>query len=262
MNPRAAMSVLLLLIAGCASGGLATRTPGRHVLLLSSLAAEDAESLCREADAVADDMAALLCLPPPERPLQIHLFPNSRAARRHLERHCPERARARAVAFTQGGSIHVVLSGPLRREDALRYMRHEIAHSVIMSHFIEVPPWMHEGLALYFESGPPHGTPRADGVLRELRKPLRTDAAGLLRRTVSVPCGARPRRDEYAASWALVHFLLAGDDGPALVTRYLEEVDSRRNAGEQFAEVFGRTPDALAPDWRTYVSALIDGGIR
>ena len=55
------------------------------------------------------------------------------------------------------GILVVALSRCRRRDETVRLLRHELSHYVIASCFVEIPPWIDEGLAQFFETGPPYG---------------------------------------------------------------------------------------------------------
>jgi len=243
-------------LAGCANSFPRATVQGAHVALHSDLSDVEAAEIAKTADRTVEDVAAALGLTPPDIRAAVYLFDWRCALRSFLERECPERAYAAGACFqTQTGFV-VAVSRRWRRRDTLVLLRHELAHFVIASHFHDVPPWIDEGLAVYFEAGPPFGEVRRN-YLKTVTSLLRRRPGNVLAGLVSIPAGKRMSRDEYAAAWGLVHYLMnRRADGASLIRRYLAVVRSGADAAAQFAEVFGVSPSEIEPDWRKEMMRL------
>ena len=238
--------------AGCAAPLPFTVTPGVHSVLQSSLSREEALELQQEADRAVEGMCAFLSLPIPEIRAEITLFDSRRALKRHLAVSCPVMADAAAACYeTPHGTLIIALSRHRQRSETARLLRHELSHYVIASHFEDIPPWIDEGLAQFFETGSPYGRahPRKQRSLARQLHGGRGDAVAAL---VAVAPGTRLNRKQYALAWGMTRYLLAkGPDGPARIRRYLETVHSGEDAAAQFTENFG----ASLPEIRTSLHA-------
>lgn len=181
----------------------------------------------------------------------VRVFGSRRALREYLAKECPRRANSPAACFeTEDG--YVIALCEQGEEETLGLLRHETTHYVLAGHFYDLPPWADEGLAQYFEIGPPTGRP--DPVrLKLLVSDLDHAPPGMLRRLVSLRVGARLTRREYAQAWGLVSFLMSRPRGAAETRRYLQQVRAEGDAQEQFRDAFGCIPDQIEADFRAYV---------
>ena len=244
------------LLAGCAHSFPRATIQGAHVVLYSKLSDSKAAEMVKTADRTVEDVAAALGLSAPDVRATVCLFDWRCALRSFLERECPERAYAAGACFETETGLVVALSRRWRRRHTLVLLRHELAHYVIASHFYDIPPWIDEGLAAYFEAGPPFGKVRRD-YLKIVTALIRRRPDNILAGLVSVPVGKRMSRDEYAAAWGLAYYLMnRRPDGASLIRRYLAVVRSGPDAAGQFAEVFGESPSDLEAEWRKEMMRL------
>ncbi len=138
-------------------------------------------------------------------PVHIYLFANDRAYYDFLARQFPDFPPRRALfvetdsrlsVFAQWGN-HVV-------ED----LRHEVTHGFLHSAVPRLPLWLDEGLAEYFEVGSEqHGMHRSHGILLHQQLQTTTWHPDLVRLEALESAGTMTQQD-YAESWAWVHFLL------------------------------------------------------
>jgi len=262
---RRQTSVLILLTAGvaflasCAQTAFTTATRGRHVILHSSLRHEKAGAVQQEADLTVEGICAYLGLTSPPMRVEIMLFDSEWARRRYLADVCPGMSGAGAACFeTETGNFVVALSRRWRAAETMRYLRHEVTHFVLASQYEELPPWVDEGLATFFEHGAPYDRPHSM-YLRSLKRQLRADSEVTLTQLVAVPAGERLEPEQYAQAWGLTHFLLTDFiAGPSLIRRYLEEVRADRDAIAQFRENFGCSPEEVAPSLREHLLEITD----
>jgi len=239
--------------AGCAVSMPSTPTPGRHVILFTSLPAEQARLMQEQADKIVEDIAAALELQPPARRAAIMLFNSKRSYRWYVRSISPTHANTSAVCVVSEKEYLIAL--PRRRSAAavLQSLRHELAHYVLAAHYDKLPPWINEGVALFFEF-------EADCSSRYLRRASR--AAGSSREhggsalsdLVALPEGVRLNSQEYATAWSLVHFLMKTPGcGAAGIKDYVAAVAAGAEQAEQFPRSFGCTPEQMAPSWRAHV---------
>ena len=251
-------AALAVVLAGCAHFPPQNITPGEHVILCSDLSTESAQEVQQEADRTVRGVSEFFGLNPPTKRTRILLFGSGRLLRRYLEQESPHlagHAVAGACFVTEEASI-VAVSERWRTAETLRYLRHELTHSVLAAHYAHLPPWIDEGLALFFELGPPYGRPHP-ARLKALRRQLGGNKEELLSRLVALPEGVHLNSLQYAQAWGLTHFLLTDARyGVGPVKEYLAAVNSGADAREQFPRSFGRSPAEMEPSWREHVVRL------
>jgi Protein of unknown function (DUF1570) len=149
-------------------------------------------------------LSTKLALPTSDEPIHVYLFPTSERLESYLRVHYPTLPKRRAFFVESDTRLSVFAYwGDRVAED----LRHEVAHGYLHSVVPNLPLWLDEGLAEYFEvargqsglnlahlellTGNPAPTWRPDlARLEHLR-----DSTGM-------------SQAEYAQSWAWVHFLL------------------------------------------------------
>ena len=275
-------AVLALLFAGCATVGrpAATLLPTASTVavgpfLVASNAPIDEDSpAVRHLEALRSDFESAIGLPvdPDARPVEVYILDDRRAFAHFLSVYYPELPPRRAFFFAQGDRrVVYTYYGDQLAED----LRHEATHALLHASFGNLPLWLDEGLAEYYESAPEPGGPdpehlgRLPDDLAAGWSPdlLRLEALGDVRQMT-------PR--DYRESWAWAHFLLndstigrptlraylmalrAGETSPSLSDRLvaagsgtpsvlLSYVDTLRRR-ELAASAPSSPPSALAPD--------------
>lgn len=250
------VTATLLLLSACTGPGLARRTAGRYVVVRSGRAPEDAAALRRLADAHVDGVCEYLGLTTPTVPVEILLFPHSWNRRSYLREHCPRMADAGAACYRSDDGLVIALAEQWTEAETIRYLRHELTHFAIASHYRDIPPWLDEGLARFFELGPPWGEPH-DAMLRSCRKQMDRADEPLLPGLVTIPYGERLTRKQYALAWGVTYYLLThAEQGGACVRGYLTEVRYGDPLPARFTDSFGQPPEALDAEWREAMREL------
>lgn len=201
--------------------------PAEHRMLTELVA--EREVICEQ-----------LQIPPSKEPIHVYLFADETAYRQHVSRKFPGFPERRAIFVETDVELSVFAHwGASVAED----LRHEVAHGYLHASVPNLPLWLDEGLAEYFEVG------------RGRRGFNRTHVDHLngqlaignwrpnLPRLEQLETAADMRQLEYAESWLWVHFLLNSPDGKAgLLTSYLAAL---------------RTGEAVSP-----LSERIAGGVE
>jgi hypothetical protein len=166
--------------------------PRRH-RLLDELAARRA------------DISGLLQLPTSDEPINIYLFEDSERFRHFMFEQHPEFADRRAYFVKNDITLEVfAFWGDRVGED----LRHEVTHGYLHSVVPDIPLWLDEGLAEYFE------VPRGKSGFNAphvylLAERFRRDAwAPDLGRLETLTDAALLEQVDYAESWLWVHFLI------------------------------------------------------
>lgn len=252
---------------GCARSFQATRLtlPSAHTLVRDQLVIHSdfpvsaQHRLVQELVTRRHDMSYLLGLPPDGEPIQVYLFDEAAPFNAFMARNYPQFPQRRAFFVQTDTRLEVYAYwGDRVAED----LRHEVAHGYLHSVAPNIPLWLDEGLAEFFE------VPRGQGGLNVAH--LETLAARL-KRNQWQPNLERMERldrpfemtlDDYAECWAWVHFLLEG--GPQhreLLRRFLTEVrveESPRPFRWLLRQELGRPEEALIEHVRK-LSAVPDG---
>lgn len=161
--------------------------------------------LLRELQALRIDVAQMLGLNLSAEPVEVYLFRDKSSYKSYLQEKFPSVPLRRAL-FIKGAGPGMVYAYDSR--DFAVDLRHEVTHAVLHTVFPEVPLWLDEGLAEYFEaprderaSGHPH--------LANVQWNLWLEVKPLAELEAKRELTEMSRRD-YRDAWAWVHFLLHG----------------------------------------------------
>ncbi len=164
--------------------------------------------------------------------------------------------------FANKEANFIAINADAPDDSALIY--HEYVHYVANNNLWYLPVWFSEGLAEFYESFLVSGNRVTIGlpVARHLI---------LLHNSTLIPLQqlfAVDRRSElynetdrknvfYAQSWALVHYLLLGnDERRSQVATYLESIRNGAPSNEAFAEAFSSDYETLMRELRAYIRSL------
>ncbi len=152
-----------------------------------------------------NDMQSVLGIQFSNEPVHVYLFADENKFRSYLNEHFPELPDRRAFFVKTDVQLNVfAFWGNRVGED----LRHEVAHGYLHSSIPNIPLWMDEGIAEYFE------VPRGQGGLNRVHiEHLASELqAGTwqpdLERLESLSQPASMGNREYAESWLWMHFLL------------------------------------------------------
>ncbi|NUQ63516.1 MAG: DUF1570 domain-containing protein [Pirellulales bacterium] len=194
--------------------------------------------LLEELSARRGDIVSRLGLPPSDEPIDVYLFENADQFGAFVRLHHPEFPLRRAFFLETDTRLQVYAQwGDRIAED----LRHEVTHGYLHSVVPNLPLWLDEGLAEYFEA------PRGNGGLNRSQLEI---LAGKVEQGRWQPDLARLdtlqpsrdlSRDDYAESWAWVHFLLENPRVPReLIREYLHDL-RRQGTTEPLSARVGRT---------------------
>ena len=189
----------------------------------------------RALEALRSDLASRLDGAPDDDPGPVEVFVlDDRNAFLHLLRfYFPELPPRRAFFMAQDDQrIVYTFHGPLLEED----LRHEAAHALLRGRFGDIPLWLDEGLAEYFEAGPDDLQDRNDRLAR-----LSSDGeAGWkpdLRRLETLDEVHQMAPRDYREAWAWVDLLLSDPRrGKPLLLDHLRSRDERTSLTTALAD--------------------------
>ncbi|HYO25503.1 MAG TPA: DUF1570 domain-containing protein [Lacipirellulaceae bacterium] len=160
-----------------------------------------------------------LQIPAGAEPIQVYLFAEEADYRAHVAAQYPEFPARRAIFVETDVQLTVYAHWSDRVAEDLR---HEVAHGYLHSTVPNLPLWLDEGLAEYFEVG--RGK---RGLNRGHLEFLRAQQAAAawqpdLGRLELLSDAATMSQGDYAEAWLWVHYLLESPTAPPLLPSYLK----------------------------------------
>ena len=186
------------------------------------------------------DVAATLGMQRSREPVHLFLFQNKTTYQAYMKQYFPKVPYRRALFIKARGPGMVFA---YRGLDFEVDVRHESTHALLHASLDNVPLWLDEGLAEYFEVSReqrPAGNPHLTAIralvrfgqlprLEELEAMRELDDMG---------------RDEYRDAWAWVHFMLHGPpEARDELVRYLDDLEAGSDAGPLSERLRRRFPD-------------------
>jgi hypothetical protein len=207
--------------------------------------------LFRELGAMREQVFKELQLPPSSNLVQVYLFEDKERYERFMQLKYPDLPKRRAFFVAQprrlGGQEDLIVYtywGDRIQQD----LRHELTHALLHSVLKDVPLWLDEGLAEYFEM------PVAwKGVNYQHLETLRRSAAGPgkldLERLEKLAEVQQMTPAEYREAWAWAHFMLRSTpQARQVLLGYLHELRTNPRPGPlkpRLAQAFLTLDDAL-----------------
>jgi hypothetical protein len=179
-----------------------------NYVFYSDFELDRSDPLFAELEALPDQVLGELELPPTSAIVQVFLFETQERYDRYMKSHYPKLPPRRAYMIAEprvGGTDDLKVftwMGEHLRTD----LRHELTHAVLHSVLKDVPLWLDEGLAGYFELPPESAGVNVQHLEHLARGPFKPDLTRLERLT-EVPDMQKP---EYREAWAWVHLMLRG----------------------------------------------------
>lgn len=225
----AAWLVAAIVVAGCSAVAVRrAELPERNavtydqLVIHSNLELPSSHRLLDDLRQLRGDVLQTLALPPSDEPIHVYLFETERQFDEFMRRAYPKFPTRRAF-FVESDTRLAVYAywGDRVAED----LRHETAHGYLHSVVRNMPLWLDEGLAEYFEV--PRGTgglnrPHAELLLTML---MSQGWRPNLSRLETLTTAGQMRQEDYAEAWAWMHWLLESD--PALrigLQQYLQSL--------------------------------------
>jgi hypothetical protein len=204
-----------------------------------------------------DDLARLrdqvykeLQLRPGNAVVQVYLFENEERYRRFMKARYPRLPSRRAFFVAEprplgGGDDLLVYTfwGDRIQQD----LRHELTHALLHGVIRDVPLWLDEGLAEYFEL-PPGQAGVNPSHLRHLCDPEATGFLPSLARLEGLSEVDKMERPEYREAWAWVHLMLrSSPEAKKALLSYLGYLERLRLRPDEKPEPLGPRLAAVVP---------------
>jgi hypothetical protein len=254
-----------LIASGCpAPHAQFASLPGKYevesgdLIVRSDVKITSGSPLLVELRGIRDELTKLLELPPPHRPVVIHLFGDEQRYASYMQARHPNLPPRRAFFIGSPTELGVYAHlSPKVGED----LRHEYTHGVLHASLRSVPLWLDEGLAEYFETPPGDARRLHHEHPERLAQALKNGWRPDLARLEKIEDVSQMRRADYQEAWAWVHYLLHdAPEGRTLLVDYcrtLRQSDKPPRLGETIARTFPDADVRLA----SYISlSLIDRG--
>ncbi len=201
---------ILPLWAGCMLSRDAMKLPPEPILARGPLVMHgDAplleSSLVHDLTALRHELAAQLQLPPSSTPVHLYVFEAGDRFDSFVQREYPDFPNRRAFFVAEGGVLKVYAGrGAHLAED----LRHEMTHGYLHGMIPQIPLWLDEGLAEFFEVPSDQRGLNSPHVALLLERRQIGQWAPDLRRLEQLGSSRDMTQQDYAESWAWAHFLL------------------------------------------------------
>jgi len=245
MQAAAALAAVLLILAATAAGQNRwpdERQAGQFLCHADfSMAPQSAKGgLLDELTQLQQDLTTKLGASPPREPVHLFLFQAKGTYQNYMKQHFPRVPYRRALFIkARGPGMVFAFQGTDFEID----VRHECTHALLHTWLPDVPLWLDEGLAEYFEvprdkrvyQNPHHAVVQAAVSLGQLPR---------LEEIESLQSLDEMGRDEYRDAWAWVHFMLHGPrEAEDELTHYLDELYTGSSPGKLSERLRRRLPD-------------------
>lgn len=199
-----------------------------HLLVRSDLKLPADHPVLRDLDNLRDQIADELNLPLQKQPVTVYLFGDEVRYSQYLQARYPLLPPRRAYFVGTPKELAVyTFWGERIQED----LRHEYTHGVLHASLMDVPLWLDEGLAEYFEvTSQPTGLNRdyAMRLANNLSQGWKPD----LNRLEAMEKVDEMQKADYLEAWAWVHFMLHhSEETRGVLVGYLHELRSNAKPG-------------------------------
>jgi hypothetical protein len=202
----------VLLLGGCA-GPLASRLrlPDRDTLVRDQLAIHSDFSvaahhrLFEELTAQRADLCRRLALPCSDEPIHVYLFESAERFDGFIKLHYPQFPDRRAFFVETDAKLAIYVRWGDRMADDLR---HEVTHGYLHAVVQNMPLWLDEGIAKYYEVSRGQRGVNRPLLDRTIAKIEREHWQPDLRRLEQSSPTYNMTQDDYAEAWAWTHFLM------------------------------------------------------
>jgi hypothetical protein len=247
----------LLTLGGCA--GLSVQRlqlPDRYTLVRDQLAIHGDfplaahHRLFEELTAQRTDLFQRLALKESDEPIDVYLFESSERFDQFMRLHHPRFPERRAFFIETDSRLSVYAHwGDRMAED----LRHETCHAYIHSVVPRVPVWLDEGIAEYYEAPLDRRGLNQSHLDRLLVRIQRENWRPDLRRLEGLADPSMDQ-DDYAESWAWVHFLFESSrESVEILREYLADFHQHGDPSPLSARlgVLASDPNAALVEWIT-----------
>lgn len=187
-----------------------------------------------------DDLVRTLDIPTARESVHVFLFARKATYLAYLQTYFPRVPYRRALFIKERGPGMVLA---YRSPELEVDLRHETTHALLNAVMADVPLWLDEGLAEYFEV-PAADRARNTAYVSTLKWQTWIGQLPRLEDLEALDDLSRMGRNEYRHSWAWVHFLLHGpSEARSDLVRYLADLRQRASGPKLSDTLRRRWPD-------------------
>lgn len=222
---------------------------GQQYVFYSDVEIKRDQPLFRELETLREQVTKDLKLPASHTLVQVYVFDNRERYERYMQKTYPELPKRRAffVAQPRPGSSEELLVFTYWGDRIEEDLRHELTHALLHSVLKDVPLWLDEGLAEYYEV-----RPDCRGVNYHHLDQIRHEAGSFkpdLVRLEQLSQVQQMSPADYRESWAWVHLMLSTkEEARTALLSYLQQLRSNPNPGPlqpRLAQIFNAPDDEL-----------------
>ena len=189
-------------------------------------------------------------IPMQSRPINIYLFRTFSEYQNFFETYYPDLPERRAYFIGTDIALDVyTCQSPQLMND----LRHELTHALLHTYLEDVPLWIDEGLAEYFEVPGGWNTSHATALIRDRHQKWYPDLASL----EQLKDTSEMTSQDYRESWAWVHFFL---HGPQEAHRFFRKQLDKRT-GDRTTLSFSRSIQRIMPNYNTAFLDHLEQGV-
>lgn len=207
--------------------------------------------LFRELAAMREQICRDLKLPQSNAPIYVYLFEDRQRYESFMRSKYPELPKRRAFFVAQPrrlGGAEELMVFTWWGDNIRRDLRHELTHAILHSVLKDVPLWLDEGLAEYYEMPPTNNGINFEH-LDQLCRPQQGQPRPNLARLEQLSEVQHMLPGEYREAWAWVHLMLRGQgQARQILLQYLQDLRSNPRPGPmepRLAQVFLSVNEAL-----------------
>ncbi len=218
-NTRVALLLVASLLSGCAThrGQSLAALPARHsvraerLVIHSDSPIETKSPMITELAELRLDILSTLNLPEPKRPVVVYLFRDERRYTEYMREKFPSLPVRRAFFVGTASELAVYA---YHGDNLATDLRHEYTHGVLHSSLKNLPLWLDEGLAEYFEPPRDKHHVNEEHVAR-LAAAVQGGWQPDLERLEQLTSVGEMQAMDYHEAWAWTYTMLQSDNGDA-----------------------------------------------
>lgn len=219
-------------------------------LFLADFKLRDDQPIFRELSELREQVYTDLQLPTSNTVVQVYLFEDKDRYRQFMRAKYPDLPERRAffVAQPRGMGTEELLVYTFWGDQVQQDLRHELTHAMLHSVLKDVPIWLDEGLAEYYEL-PPYRKGLNSAHVTKLRGGPDSFVRLSLTRLEQLAKVEDMHPAEYQEAWAWVHLMLhSTPEAKAVLLKYLQQLRTNEKPGPlqpSLAAVFASPEEAL-----------------
>jgi len=243
-NCAGLVAIILPLAAASAIGDEQNRWPDERqagqFLCHADFSLASHKSLLDELTQLQQDLQSKLGSPPPREKMHFFLFHAKETYQSYMKEYFPRVPYRRALFIkARGPGMVFAYQGADFEID----VRHECTHALLHTWLPQVPLWLDEGLAEYFEAARDKRV-RQNSHHAVIEAAVASSQLPRLEELEMLDALDEMGRDEYRDAWAWVHFMLHGPrEAQEELQRYLQDVYQGSDAGRLSQRLRRRIPD-------------------